>query len=92
MEEESKIQPKEEKIGKVMHFFAKIGAAGIEITSGNLKTGDTIHIKGHTSDFTQTIASMQIDNQDVDTANVGDLIGIKTKDKAREHDKVYKVL
>ncbi len=92
MEEESKTQSKEEEIGKVMHFFAKVGAAGIEITSGGLKNGDTIHIKGHTSDFTQTIASMQVDNQDVDAANVGDLIGIKTKERAREHDKVYKVL
>ncbi len=92
MAEENKTQPEEEEIGKVMHFFPKVGATGIEITSGDLKTGDTIHIKGHTSDFTQTIASMQVDNQAVDAAAVGDLIGIKTKERAREHDKVYKVL
>ncbi len=92
MEEENKTQPEEEEVGKVTHFFSKAGAAGIEITSGGLKIGDTIHIKGHTSDFTQTIASMQVDNQAVDAANVGDLIGIKTKERAREHDKVYKVL
>ncbi len=92
MGEESKTQTDEEEIGKVMHFFPKVGAAGIEITSGGLKTGDTIHIKGHTSDFTQTITSMQVDNQVVDAANVGDLVGIKTKERAREHDKVYKVL
>ncbi len=82
----------EEKIGKVSHFFPKVSAAGIEITSGSLKVGDTIHIKGHTSDFTQTIDSMQVDNESVDEANVGDLIGIKTKERAREHDAVCKVL
>ncbi len=92
MGEESETQPKQEEIGKVTHFFPKAEAAGIKITSGGLKTGDTIHIKGHTSDFTQTIASMQVDNQTVDAAAVGDLIGIKTKERAREHDKVYKVL
>ena len=92
MGEESKTRPKEEEIGKIVHFFPKVGAAGIEITSGGLKAGDTIHVKGHTSDFTQTITSMQVDNQVVDTANVGVLIGIKTKERAREHDKVYKVL
>ncbi len=92
MGEESKTQPDEEEIGKVMHFFPKVGAAGIEITSGGLKSGDTIHIKGHTSDFTETITSMQVDNQAVDAADVGDIIGIKTKDRAWEHDKVYRVL
>ena len=92
MAEENKTQPEEEEVGKVTHFFPKVGAAGIELTSGGLKAGDTIHIKGHTSDFTQTIGSMQVDNQAVDTAAVGDLIGIKTKERAREHDKVYRVL
>ena len=92
MGKESETQPEEEEIGKVTHFFPKAGAAGIEITSGGLKAGDTIHIKGHTSDFTQAIDSMQVDNQTVDAAAVGDLIGIKTKERAREHDKVYKVL
>ena len=92
MGEESKTQPEEEEIGKVTHFFSKAGVAGIEITSGGLKSGDTIHIKGHTSDFTQTIDSMQVDNEPVDAATAGDLIGIKAKEKAREHDKVYKVV
>ena len=92
MGEESKTETREEEIGRVMHFFPKVGVAGIEITSGVLNAGDTIHINGHTSDFTQTIDSMQVDNQDVAAANVGDLVGIKTEERAREHDKVYKVL
>lgn len=90
--QEAEAQTQEEELGKVTHFFPKVGAAGIEITSGSLRTGDTIHIKGHTSDFTQTIDSMQVDNETVESAGVGDLIGIKTKERAREHDKVYKVL
>jgi len=81
----------EEKIGKISHFFNHISVAGIDITNGILKAGDTVHIKGHTTDFTQKIESIQIDNKNVDSAKPGDKIGIKSKEKVREHDEVYKV-
>jgi len=81
----------ETEIGKVTHYFGKIGVAAIEITQGSLSVGDTIHIKGHTSDFTQTVDSMQLDNQPVTTALPGQAIGIKVKEHARQHDVVYKV-
>jgi len=81
----------EEEIGKVTHYFSKIGVAAIEITSGTLAVGDTIHIKGHTSDFTQTVDSMQIDNESVEEAGVGQNVGLKVPEHAREHDVVYKV-
>lgn len=91
MEKEDKTQS-EEEIGKVKHFFSKVSAAGIEITSGSLSIGETIHIKGHTTDLTQTIGSMQVDNEPVDTAKTGDLVGIRMDDMVRENDIVYKVL
>jgi hypothetical protein len=49
----------EEEIGHITHYFSKIGVAVIEITSGSLKIGETIHVKGHSSDFTQTVESLQ---------------------------------
>ena len=52
----------EEKIGVVTHYFGKIGVAAIELTDGMLRVGDTIHVKGHTSDFTQTVDSMQMEH------------------------------
>ena len=82
----------EQIIGKVTHYFGNAHVAAIEITAGELRVGDTIHIKGHTSDFTQTIDSMQIDRAAVETAKVGDLIGIKVAEHAREHDQVFRVL
>ena len=81
----------EEEIGKVSGYFRKIGVAAIEITQGTLSVGDTIHIKGNTSDFTQVVESMQIEHESVATAKAGDSIGIKAKDHVRDHDKVYKV-
>jgi translation initiation factor IF-2 len=82
----------EELVGTVTHYFAKAHVAGIELTEGELHVGDTVHIQGHTSDFTQTVDSMQIDRNAVETAKVGDLIGIKVVEHAREHDQVYRVL
>jgi translation elongation factor EF-1alpha len=54
--------------------------------------GDTIHIKGHTTDFAQKIESIQIENKNVEQAKQGDNIGIKVKEHAKEHDVVYKVV
>ena len=81
----------EEEIGKITHYFGKIGVAAIQVTQGSLSVGDTIHVKGHTSDFTQTIDSMQLDGKSVQQAAVGQSVGIKSAHHVREHDAVYKV-
>jgi len=80
----------EEEVGKVIHYFGHISVAAIHLTK-SLKVGDTIHIKGHTSDFTQTVDSIQIEKDVIEEAKSGDDIGIKVKEHAREHDIVYKV-
>ena len=82
----------EKEIGFVEHFFGHLSVAAIKITAGSLKVGDTVHLKGHTTDFTEKIQSMQIDNKDVAQANAGDDIGVKMIGKCREHDKVFLVV
>ncbi len=81
----------EEKIGLVIHYWSKIGVAGVHLTEGELAVGDTIHIKGHTSDFTQQVDSMQVNNESVQQAGPGDDVGLKVVDHAREHDEVFRV-
>ena len=80
----------EEAIGKVSDFFSRPIVAGIALT-GTLKLGDTIHIKGHTTDIEMTVDSMQIDNVDVKEAKGGDDVGIKVIERVRRGDTVYKV-
>jgi len=80
----------EEEIGKVSDFFARPVVAGIQLTA-TLKVGDTIKIKGHTTDLEQAIDSMQIDNVNVTEAKAGDAVGIKVSDRVRRGDTVYKV-
>jgi putative protease len=82
----------EEQVGTVVKFFAKPSVAALEITSGALKVGDVLHYKGHTTDFTEEVSSMQIDNQPVDEAKPGDLVGLKVSERVRENDQVYKVV
>ena len=82
----------EHEIGTVTHYFSKLGVAAIQVTDDHVSVGDTIHVKGHTSDFTQTIDSMQVDGKSVTEATAGQSIGIKAADHARVHDHVFKVV
>jgi len=81
----------EKEIGKVVDYFAKVGVAGIQV-SGSLAVGDTIRIKGHTTDFQQKVESMQIEHQVVAEVSAGDSVGIKVIDRCRAHDTIYKVI
>ena len=83
---------KEVEIGKVADFFQKIGVVAIEVSSGEVCVWDTIHFLGHTTDFSQTIESMQIEHDSVQTAKPGDNVGIKVTERIRVHDKVFKVV
>jgi translation elongation factor EF-Tu-like GTPase len=80
----------EKLVGKVNHWFGKIGVAGIKLTD-TLAVGDRIHILGHTTDFEQKVTSMQVMHQDTSEAHSGDAVGVKVQFRARLGDRVYKV-
>ncbi|MFC1532868.1 translation elongation factor-like protein [Thermodesulfobacteriota bacterium] len=82
----------EEEVGVIVKFFAKPGVAAIEMKSGTIKKDDLLRYKGHTTDFTEEVSSIEIDNQPIEEAKAGDLIGLKVKERVRENDKVYKVV
>ena len=82
---------KEEKIGVITHFFPHIPAGAIGLEK-ELIVGDTVHIKGHTTDITQKVDSIHIGSDSVEKAKPGDDIAIKTKDRVRANDIVYKVI
>lgn len=77
-------------VGKVRGYFTHVNVAAISL-SDSLKKGDKVRIKGHTTDFEQKVASMQIDRKDVKEAKAGDEIGVKVKDRVRPNDTVYKL-
>ena len=79
----------EKLVGKITHYFTNIGVGVIEITSGKIKVGDKIHIKGATTDFEQTVDSMQIEHENVKVAKKGEAAGLKVEQQVREGDEVY---
>lgn len=83
-------QQEEMQVGKVTHYFAKIGVAVVEITDGSIKVGDELHIKGHTTDFRQKVNSMQVEHDKVEVAEPGQSIGMKVDEPVRANDAVYK--
>ncbi|MFH0856143.1 MAG: hypothetical protein V1869_06545 [Candidatus Omnitrophota bacterium] len=81
---------KENLIGAITHYFPHVQAAVIKLESP-LSAGETIKVKGHTTDFTQNITSMQIDHVSVNSAKTGQEIGLLVTSRVRQGDLVYKV-
>ena len=78
------------KVGKITHYFDKIGVAVVDL-SGSLAVGDTIKISGKDKEFTMTVASMQIEHEQIKEAKKGDTIGMKVDQKTGEGDEVYRL-
>ena len=79
----------EEQIGKIIHYYDKIGVAVVRLDSG-FKVGDTIHVKGKSTDFEQAVGSMQLDHKNVEMGKAGEEVAVKLDGKAREGDVVYR--
>ncbi|MHC1610103.1 MAG: translation elongation factor-like protein [Candidatus Methanospirareceae archaeon] len=78
-------------IGKVTHYFSKIGVAVVEL-SEDITVGDRIRVEGATTSFEQIVDSMEIENKKVETATAGQSIGLKVKERVRPRDSVYKLI
>ena len=79
------------EIGRITHYYSKIGVAMIELTAESLKIGDTIRVMGHTTDFTQTVDSMEFEHQALTEVKPGQTFGVKVSAPVRDNDKVSKI-
>ena len=79
------------EVGRVTHFYPKISVAIVELKA-SLSIGDKILIKGATTNFEQTVESMQIEHKNIERAEAGQIIGLKVKERVRENDKVYRIM
>jgi putative protease len=81
-----------ERIGVVTHYYGHLSVAVVKLEPGvTLRVGDNIHIKGHTSDFSQRVESLQVGHAPVNEVGPNDDFGLKVSEHAREHDVVYRV-
>jgi translation elongation factor EF-1alpha len=81
----------EQRIGEVVKYFSKPSVAAVKITDGEIRTGDTVKVKGHTTDLTMPLDSMEVNNRKVPQSVAGDYVGIKVPDRVRPGDEVFKV-
>jgi hypothetical protein len=79
----------EEAVGTVTHYYSHLSVAIVQVNNGTLRTGDSIHIQGHSTDFTQPVESMELEHQHIDQAAAGQTVGVRVRDHVREHDIVY---
>ena len=79
------------RIGVVTHYFGRVGVGVIALDSGELRAGDTIHVRGHTTDFYQRVNRIEMDHASVETARPGQSVGVEITQRVREHDEVFKV-
>jgi len=79
------------EVGRVTHFYPKISVAIVELKAP-LNMGDKILIRGATTNFEQTVESMQIEHKNIEKAEAGQIIGLKVKERVRENDKVYRIV
>jgi hypothetical protein len=78
-----------EAIGHVTHYFSHLSVAAVSLTAP-LAVGDRIHVRGHTTDIEQVVASMEVDHAPVDRAGPGDDVALKVDDHVRDHDLIFR--
>ena len=83
--------PPGERIGVVTHYYSHLSVATLRLESGTLRVGDVIHIRGHTTDFSQRVESLEVNHAPATEVGPNDDFGLKVVQHAREHDVVYKV-
>lgn len=79
----------ETMIGRVTHYYPKIGVAAV-VLEGHIAKGDLIHIHGPHDDVHQSVASMEIEHIPVREAEHGQDIGIKVIERVHEGDVVFR--
>ncbi len=88
---EVKTEEKLEEVGVITHYFPHVKAAVVKLSKGVIKTGDTVYIKGHTTDFKQPVKSLQFNHVPIEEGKRGQDIGLKVKSRVRIGDVVYRI-
>ncbi len=70
--------------------FPRVDAAIVQVEAGVIAVGDTLHFKGHTTDFTQRVDRIELEHQEIPIARPGQIIGVHVSERVREHDEVLK--
>lgn len=76
-------------IGSITHWYSHLSVAAVRLTKP-LKVGDRIHIKGHTTDVTQTVDSLEVDRKKIEQAKPGDDVALRVDGHVRGNDLIFR--
>ena len=77
------------QIGKITHYYDKIGVAVVVVKNQPIKVGDQIKISGHDQEFTQIVESLQVEHEHVKEVKPGETCGLKVDKQVRQGDVLY---
>lgn len=90
--ENSSGKESKEFLGKILHYYSKIGVGLLKLNTGRLKVGDEVLIIGKTSGVIRhKISSMEIEHKKVYEAGKGECVGVQLPG-CRKGDEVYRIL
>ena len=75
-------------VGRIIHYYPRINVGIVELTDGEINLGDVIHVQGKQTNLVQPVDSLQIDHQNISHADKGRRVGIRLKDRVKNHDQV----
>ena len=81
----------EERIGTILHFWPRAGAAQVELEGTPLRVGDRIRIRGHGHDFVQEVFSLEVDHVARDEGTPGEFVAIAVMQPVKEKDEIFLV-
>lgn len=79
------------KVGKVTHYYDKIGVAIVEL-DGTLSVNDNVKfIEDGKELFGQIVDSIQVEHEKKDSAPRGSVVGLKVNEEVKEGVEVFKI-
>ena len=85
------VDSRAERIGTVTHYYEHAGACVVRLETGGIAVGDTVHIRGHTTDYYQRVERLERDHASIASAAPGEEIGLQVSQRVREHDGVFRL-
>jgi putative protease len=80
-------------LGKGTNYFPNIGVAEFKLETGDLSVGDEILIIGPTTGVVESVAAeIRVEMEPVQTARKGEYFSIRTPQKIRRSDKLFKLV
>lgn len=81
----------EKRIGKIIHYWPRAGAAQIELDETPLHVGDQLHIRGRDHEFVQSVESLEIDHVSKQEGWPGEFVALAVTQPVHENDEVWLV-